>query len=163
MPDWGVESNASTRLRDEFAGGAPYSQMTPPLHSRFARVALLLVLLVATQLAWAGQLCRAVMVAAMPADHSAYATGDSASHAANDARPCCDRTLAPAVDCTIVGATSALDASLINAQSGGAAPPVHFISAMSAHEAPAGVVGPVPAAPAGHALPAFIQYHRFLS
>ncbi len=138
--------------------------MTPRLHSRSARVALLLVLLVATQLAWAGQLCRAVMVGtAMPADYSAYAGGDSASCPTNDASPCCDRTVVPAVDCTIVGATSAFDASLINTQAGGAAPPVYFISAVSAHEAPAGVVGPFPAAPAGHALPAYIQYHRFLS
>ena len=135
-------------------------------YSRIGRVAVTMVLLLATQLAFAGQVCRAVMVGSVldsrPAevlDQTAHSTA-----AAAGSRPCCDGCAMPANMCLL---TALGDTSVIALPAGGAplldlAPPVRDCST-PAIVGTSSVSIPLPATSVGHPPPSYIVFHRFLS
>ena len=136
------------------------------MHHRMLRIALTLVLLAATQVAIAGQLCTSVMARDMRVGQSGPGYDGMAAGAvvAADPQPCCGRAPMPAATC----------ASAVDGVGGSAAAPNgHSPPAVAAPppSARATVMGfdrsPTPAfRPAttvGPPLPAYIRLRRFLS
>lgn len=139
--------------------------MSSALHTRTQRFALLLILLLASQLAVAGQLCQTVMAPGMAGDRVPRAVCGPAAHEGRDAQPCCDDTSIPRPNCplALAEATQALLASLVNAQVGGAAPPPSVLAVLPVSDDTTGHVAAFPASSAGRVLPVYILYLRFLS
>lgn len=135
------------------------------LHSRGTRGAMSLLLLLATQLALAGQICQSVMVGGIDGRLPAHVAASAAAPVTSEAQPCCDRTPVSSIDCptALVGAMNPPDASLVNVHAASSALPMHFVSALPVIDRSARRVVAFPAAPAGPALPAYIVYGRFLS
>lgn len=73
----------------------------PFLRKRLGRAALTVVLLLTTQLAMAGQVCRAVMTGDAPNGQVAHVLVRAAevSIAVEDSRPCCEATAIPESTC----------------------------------------------------------------
>ncbi|MEO5765415.1 MAG: hypothetical protein ABIR52_08930 [Casimicrobiaceae bacterium] len=135
--------------------------MRHSLHRKLGRAALAVVLLLATQVAFAGQLCRAVMVGnaaggAPMLAHAAVPDGVEASACCDGAPPsgdACLTALAGAIPvATSVGARSPSDVALPLVDRS----PVARIAARSAPILPL-------AASARTATPAYILFLRFLS
>lgn len=129
-----------------------------------ARLALALLLLLSTQLALAGQLCRGVMAGGGIAGQAMLAPEEGAGDRTQAARPCCSDTVVSAADCptAVVAATKSPDGSFVKAQIGGAGPATSPPPVMTASFDAASSV-PFPAVPAGLALPVYILFGRFVS
>ena len=138
--------------------------MMPLLHRPVGRVVLTVVLLLATQLAFAGQLCRAVMMGSVADACPAHALGQAGDLTlAVDLQLCCDCVVIPASTCV----TALGDVSLVALASGGApladlAPPFRDRSTVAIIGAASGPVL-VPTTSVGPPLPSYIIFHRFLS
>ena len=134
------------------------------LHSRSARLVLAVLLLVATQLAIAGQLCHGVMLGALANAAPMQAMAAMGAEPAAAAQPCCEPSLTPAADCPIalMGSDKGENWALAKAQLAGiaTAPPPVLLAALCVRRA---VAVPLPAASAGPAPPVYILFARFLS
>lgn len=136
------------------------------LRTRRCRIPLAVILLLVTQLAFAGQSCRAVM---FDMDSGNEALGGQQSAPAGDvsltgdALPCCDSD-APAPSLCLV----AVDATTATAIIAGS-PPLNDLAPLVQSVAPSNVVdrswiaSPRPAIAAGPPLPVYIVFSRFLS
>ena len=135
------------------------------LHRRIGRTALTVVLLLATQFAFAGQVCRSVMVGSVPDGRPAHVLGHAAhiTAAVADSPPCCDGVAMPASPCfTALGGMS-----LAALAPGGAplldlAPPIRDRSTAAVTGA-FSVSVPLPTTSVGPPLPTYIVFRRFLS
>lgn len=138
------------------------------LRSRHCRLPLAVMLLLVTQIAFAGQLCRAVMLDmngdAGAVTHQVNTASNGAFAADDDALPCCDGLSSPPSTCLVPddGSTAAAPVA------GGLllpdlAPPVDPRGSTDAFRRP----DVAPSHPAGSAagppLRIYIVYHRFLS
>lgn len=123
------------------------------------RAGLTFVLVLATQLAYAGQLCHSI-ASAVPGQSRSDASNESPC-VALAAQPCCD-------DATLHKAMCLSNPTDLGASVSGAAPvsasapPAsawHLVAQLGAPSASP----PLPAAPAGLSLPSYILFSRFLS
>lgn len=132
------------------------------VHSRAARFALALLLAFATQVAVAGDLCRAVVVggggAGMPQAGHAMAGGPA--DAGFSALPCCEDAQVALVKCARAEPAAA-GSTLDKPQLSGAAPSFDAFLALRVGE-PRHSALPA-AAPAAPSVPAYILFGRFLS
>ncbi len=136
----------------------------PFLRSRIGRAALTLVLLLTTQFAMAGQVCRSAMGGA-PDGCPLQVRGEAAHSmsAAMDSPACCGTNLMPATPCLI-----ALGDLSLAAMAPGSA---HLLDlalpsrdySMTASAGASSVSVLLPTASVGPPLPAYIVFHRFLS
>jgi len=125
------------------------------------------MLAVATQLAFAGQVCRAVMGGGMPANRHAQVmppAGFIAQAAVADPQPCCDGDALAARTCFLAALGTE---SVIALPAGGAplsdlAPPGRDHSAFAVVNAPS-VAASLPTGSVGPPLQAYLLFHRFLS
>ncbi len=135
------------------------------LHRPIGRTALTMVLLLATQLAFAGQVCRTVMVGSVLDGRPAHVLGQPAHSTAGamQSHPCCDGVAMPGSPCL-----TTLDAmSLAALAPGGAplldlAPPLRDRSTAAIFGA-SSISVPLPTTSVGPPLPSYIVFHRFLS
>ena len=142
--------------------------MTALLRSRRCRLPLAVILLLVTQIAFSGQLCRAVMLDmkgdAAAVTHQVNNASDSLLTTEADALPCCDGHLPPPTTCLVPddGSTAAalVAGGLLLPDLG---PPVDARASGDAFRradiAPSHPVGSA----AGPPPRIYIVYHRFLS
>jgi len=125
------------------------------------------MLALATQLAFAGQVCRAVMAGGMPENYPAQVlprAGGVPQVPVADPQPCCDGDAMAASTCFLAALGSE---SVIALPAGGApaldlAPPGQDHSAFAAGSAPP-VTASLPTGSVGPPLQAYLLFHRFLS
>ena len=132
------------------------------VHSRAARFALALLLAFATQLAVAGDLCRAVVVGGDGVDMSqaGHAMGSVPADEGVSALPCCEDAHVALVKCARA-APAATGSTLDKWQPSGAAPSFDASSTLRVGEPRH---APLPAsAPAASSVPSYILFGRFLS
>jgi len=138
------------------------------LRTRRCRLPLAVLLLLVTQLAFAGQSCRAVMLGMngageTAATHQSGAASGAPQSLEAEAPPCCGDDAPPvnvclvAVDVTTAAALVASSTSLPDL-----APPVAVSASSDAFDR-AHTATSLPADSAGPPLPVYIVYHRFLS
>jgi hypothetical protein len=128
------------------------------------RAAVAVIVLLATQLAFAGQACRAVMLDASADGHpmQGMVHGDSATSPA-DPLPCCHHASGSPATCVVM--PDAVAGGFVIA--GGA--PLADLAAPSLHVSPFGSIDrsfitvPFPTATVGSPLPSYIVFGRFLS
>lgn len=139
--------------------------MLPLLHRRTGRAALTMVLLLATQFAFAGEVCRSVMVGSVPTDRPADVL-DKAAHstaAAAYSHACCDGVAMPASPClTALGGMSLAALAPGGASLSDLAPPIRDHSIAVVTGALSASV-PLPTTSVGPPLPSYIVFRRFLS
>jgi hypothetical protein len=137
------------------------------VRSRIGRAALALLLLVATQLAFAGQLCEAVTLAggsasvlphAMASASEASKATSSMLDATSDARDCCP---SPVGVCASALGDVAIAGPSGSASSLAALPPAG--DSVTILVGASSVFTSLPAATGGPPLPAYIVFRRFLS
>ena len=141
--------------------------MLHPRPKRLVRAVLALMLAVATQLAFAGQVCRAVMGGGMPANRHAQVMPRASfipQVAVADPQPCCDGDALAARTCFLAALGTE---SVIAVPAGGAppldlAPPGQDHSAFAVGSAPS-VTASLPTGSVGPPLQAYLLFHRFLS
>ena len=139
------------------------------LRARRCRLPLAALLLVVTQLAFAGQACRAVMVDVNGADaadamHQPGAVSDTAAQAADgDEHGCCGDD-APPIGICLVAIDGSTAAALVSGST--AWPDIAVATGVASSEPFRRPDTPLPtraAASAHPLLPVYIVYHRFLS
>ena len=119
-----------------------------------------MLLLFATQLMLAAQLCHAVMLGPMPVDAS-RAMATTAVHVPGTEPLCCDATSLPAT-CPLATLASAADHWVLNtALQAGASLPVLGVSPASVPSCITTIRCPV--SPTGPSPPAYVLFARFLS
>ncbi len=132
---------------------------------RFGRAALIVVLILASQLAFAGQMCRAVMVGGAPHCPVAHASAGALEVRVAEAHvlPCVDDAPAPASSC--LGAIGPNDATVT---ASGAVPQFDLAPPLRDH--PTVVILdasstpiPLPTSSVGPPLRVYILFGRFLS
>ena len=139
--------------------------MIPFPHRHLGRAALALVLVLATQLAFAGQVCRAVMVSGAGHCRAAHASVPAVEVMVADAHafPCVDDASAPVGSC--FGAIGSKDATVTASGSVpqfDSAPPMRdypVVAILGASLAPI----PLPTSSVGPPLRVYILFSRFLS
>ena len=135
------------------------------LHKGTGRAALAVIVLLATQIAFAGQACRAVMLDTLSDGHPAQGLvqGHRATLPAQPLPRCCHD--APGSPSTCIVMPDGVTGGFIAA--GGA--PLDDLAAPFTYRAPFGfversfVTAPLPTATVGPPLPAYIVFRRFLS
>ncbi len=141
--------------------------MLQPRPRRIVRAALTLMLALATQLAFAGQVCRAVMAGGMPENYPAQVlprAGGVPQVPVADPQPCCDGDAMAASTCFLV----TLGTESVVALPAGGAPPLDLTppgqdhSAFAVGNAPSVAVS-LPTGAVGPPLLAYLLFHRFLS
>jgi hypothetical protein len=141
--------------------------MSPLADRGIARAALTVVLALATQFAFAGQVCRAVMVDGMAENRPAQVlprASDVPQPPVADLQPCCDGDAMAASNCflAMLGTESVVALAAGAAPLFDLAPPRQDWSTVAVGDTssaavllPTGLVGPP--------LPAYLLFHRFLS
>lgn len=135
------------------------------LYRRIGRTALTMVLLLATQLAFAGQVCRGVMVGSVLDGRPAQASGQPAhsTTGAMQPNPCSDGVAMSGSPCL-----TTLNAMNLAALAPGGAPPLDLAPprrdrSMAAVLGAASISVPFPTTSVGPPLPSYIVFRRFLS
>ena len=141
--------------------------MLAPADKRIARAVLTAVLALATQFAFAGQVCRAVMAGGMLENRPAQVlprAGDGTQAPVSDPQPCCDGDAMAASTCFLatVGAENAIALPASVAPLSDLAPPDRDHSAFAVGNAPLVAVS-LPTGSVGPPLQAYPLFHRFLS
>lgn len=133
------------------------------LFDRPARLMLMLVLLPATQLAFAGQACPALMAGDGVVRRVVAMAGDRANDCLRAASPGCADRLVSKASCAdaFVAAAKTRDGPFVGTPFG--ATPVAVASAAVPASFVAAPPGPLPAFAAAPALPVYIRFARFLS
>ena len=144
--------------------------MIPFLHSRRCRLPLAVILLLVTQIAFAGQACRAVMPGTNHSSESAAAAthqmgGAARGSAVADAEPlpCCAHDAPPPL-CLVPGdATAATALTGASAAWPDFAPPPDVVLSVAAFDGADAAPSRPARSAAGPPLRVYIVYHRFLS
>ena len=136
------------------------------MYQRIARIALTLILLAATQLALAGQLCSSVMASRTPVGNNEQWHGDMATGVAvaAESQPCYGSAAMPARTCISRIDASGWSAAALHGNSlptVAALPPLAYTTVVALDRSPMSAFRP--ASTAGPPLPAYIRLRRFLS
>ncbi len=145
---------------------APFADNMRVMHQRIVRIALTLVLLAATQVAIAGQLCSSVMARDMPVGQSGRGYDAMAAGAVvvADLQPCCGSAPMPATTCVTAVDGVGWTAAAPNGNSPpavAAPPPSAYATVMGLERSPTSAFRAATAV--GPPLPAYIRLRRFLS